>query len=29
MIAQRDLKAPPPADLALWDVAKSVGGKVP
>ena len=28
MIAQCDLKAPPPADLALWDVAKPVGGEV-
>ena len=27
MIAQCDLKAPPPADLALWDVARPVGGE--
>jgi antitoxin ChpS len=25
MIAQCDRKAPPPADLALWDTAKLVG----
>lgn len=25
MIAQCDPKAPPPADLALWDVARRVG----
>lgn len=25
LIAQCDLKAPPPADLALWDCAKPVG----
>jgi antitoxin ChpS len=28
MIAQCDLKAPPPADLAPWDVAQPVGGEV-
>ena len=28
MIAQCDLKAPPPADLVLWDVARPVGGEV-
>jgi antitoxin ChpS len=28
MIAQCDLKAPPPADLALWDVARPVGGEI-
>lgn len=28
MIAQCDLKAPPPADLGLWDQAKPVGGEV-
>ncbi len=28
MIAQCDLKAAPPADLALWDTAKPVGGEV-
>jgi antitoxin ChpS len=28
MIAQCDLKAPPPADLTLWDVARPVGGEV-
>jgi antitoxin ChpS len=28
MIALCDLKAPPPADLALWDVARPVGGEV-
>ncbi|MHB8310117.1 AbrB/MazE/SpoVT family DNA-binding domain-containing protein [Metallibacterium sp.] len=28
MIAQCDLKAPPPADLSLWDVAKPMGGEV-
>jgi antitoxin ChpS len=28
MIAQCDLKAPMPADLALWDVAKPVGQEV-
>lgn len=27
MIAQCDLKAPPPPDLALWDVARPVGGE--
>lgn len=28
MIAQCDLNAPPPADLALWDAARPVGGEV-
>jgi len=28
MIAQCDLKAPMPADLALWDVAQPVGQEV-
>ena len=28
MIAQCDLKAAPPADLALWDVARPVGSEV-
>lgn len=28
MIAQCDLKADPPADLALWDEARPVGGEV-
>lgn len=28
MIAQCDLKAEPPAGLALWDVARPVGGEV-
>lgn len=28
MIAKCDLKAPPPADLGLWDVALPVGGEV-
>lgn len=28
LIAQCDLKAAPPADLGLWDVAKPVGGEV-
>ncbi|MDR7152884.1 antitoxin ChpS [Hydrogenophaga palleronii] len=28
MIAQCDLKAPPPTDLALWDGARPVGGEV-
>jgi antitoxin ChpS len=28
MIAQCDMKAPPPADLALWDVARPVGQEV-
>ncbi len=28
MITQCDLKAPMPADLALWDVAKPVGQEV-
>lgn len=28
LIAQCDPKAPPPADLALWDVARPVGGEV-
>ena len=28
MIAQCDLKAAPPADLALWDVARPVGQEV-
>lgn len=28
LIAQCDLKAAPPADLALWDSAKSVGREV-
>ena len=28
LIAQCDLKAPPPADLALWDVARPVGEEV-
>jgi antitoxin ChpS len=28
MIAQCDLKAPRPSDLALWDVARPVGGEV-
>ena len=28
MIALCDLKAPPPSDLGLWDVAKPVGGEV-
>lgn len=28
LIGQCDLKAPPPADLALWDVARPVGEEV-
>lgn len=28
LIGQCDLKAPPPADLALWDVARPVGQEV-
>lgn len=28
LIAQCELKAPPPADLALWDVARPVGQEV-
>ena len=28
MIGQCDLSAPPPADLALWDGARPVGGEV-
>lgn len=28
MISQCDLNAEPPADLALWDVARPVGGEV-
>lgn len=28
LIAQCDRKAPPPADLALWDVARPVGEEV-
>lgn len=28
MIAQCDLTAPPPADLALWDAARPVGQEV-
>jgi antitoxin ChpS len=28
LIAQCDLKAPPPADLALWDIAKPAGQEV-
>ena len=28
MIAQCDLKSQPPADLALWDVARPVGSEV-
>ena len=28
MIAQCDLKAAPPADLALWDAARAVGQEV-
>jgi antitoxin ChpS len=28
LIAQCDLTAPPPADLALWDVARPVGQEV-
>ena len=28
LIAQCDLKAPPPDDLGLWDVAKPVGQEV-
>jgi antitoxin ChpS len=28
LIAQCDPKAPPPADLALWDVARPVGQEV-
>jgi antitoxin ChpS len=28
MIAQCDLRAPPPGDLALWDVARPVGKEV-
>lgn len=28
LIAQCDLKAPAPADLALWDTARPVGGEV-
>lgn len=28
LIAQCDLKAPPPADLVLWDVARPVGQEV-
>lgn len=28
MIAQCDLKAPPPSDLTLWDIARPVGDEV-
>lgn len=28
LIAQCDLKAPPPADMALWDAARSVGQEI-
>ena len=28
LIAQCDLKAPPPSDLGLWDVARPVGQEV-
>lgn len=28
LIAQCDLKSPPPADLGLWDVARPVGQEV-
>lgn len=28
LIAQCDLKAPPPADLAIWDTARPVGQEV-
>lgn len=28
LLAQCDLKAPPPADLSLWDTAKPVGNEV-
>jgi antitoxin ChpS len=28
LIAQCDPKAPPPADLTLWDIAKPVGQEV-
>lgn len=28
LIGQCDLKAPPPADLALWDMARPVGQEV-
>lgn len=28
LIAECDLKAPPPADMALWDAAKPVGQEV-
>ena len=28
MIAQCDLKAPPPSDLELWDQARPAGGEV-
>jgi antitoxin ChpS len=28
MIAQCDLKAAPPSDLALWDASRPVGGEV-
>ncbi|MBS3958323.1 MAG: AbrB/MazE/SpoVT family DNA-binding domain-containing protein [Xanthomonadaceae bacterium] len=29
MIAQCDPKAPPPTDLALWDIARPAGAEVP
>ncbi len=28
MLAQCDLNAPPPLDLALWDLARPMGGEV-
>lgn len=28
LIAQCDLKAPPPADLAIWDTARPVGQEI-
>jgi antitoxin ChpS len=28
LVAQCDRKAPPPADLVLWDVARPAGGEV-